>query len=274
MSENTPPVPTAEELENARKGIAILQEEGDLGKSLNFFVQTSKDLPELTANIALLKQSQADAVQQLADTNASVTDKKSELAAKQAELNAAQVTLDKILETERVLLELLSHAGLPPIVIPPVVVPVITLRGVNPQTVQQPNMYTEPGATSSDGATVAITGTVPDTPGDYDVNYNTPGAVQVTRKVTVVAAAATGAAPTITITPDAQGNVDMTVHVDDIFTDPGATAVDAAGNPLEVTSAGIVNTTILGEYERTYDATDAAGTHATQQKRKVSVVIT
>lgn len=57
-----------------------------------------------------------------------------------------------------------------------------------------------------------------------------------------------------------------------VFTDPGATAADAAeGTSVDITGSGTVNTSVAGSYTVTYSASDAAGNAATPVTRTVIV---
>jgi hypothetical protein len=52
----------------------------------------------------------------------------------------------------------------------------------------------------------------------------------------------------------------LIVPLGGIFTDPGATALDACAGPKPVTASGTVNTNAIGVYEITYISTDGANT--------------
>jgi hypothetical protein len=112
-----------------------------------------------------------------------------------------------------------------------------------------------PGSTLGSGNTT-VTFTVTDTAH----NSTTSTAV-----ITVV----DNTPPTITL----NGSNTMTVECHTTFTDPGATANDNCAGAT-VTSSGAVNTNNPGTYTITYNATDAAGNHATAVTRTVNVVDT
>jgi hypothetical protein len=59
------------------------------------------------------------------------------------------------------------------------------------------------------------------------------------------------------------GSPRMSVPCCQPFTDPGATALDLAGNPLEVSVTGEVDVTTGGSYRLTYTATDSQGNTGT-----------
>ncbi len=71
--------------------------------------------------------------------------------------------------------------------------------------------------------------------------------------------------PTITITGS-----DTTIQKNTTYTDPGATAVDSAGNPITVTAVSTVNPLVPGTYTITYTATDQSG-NTTTVTRTVTV---
>ncbi len=62
--------------------------------------------------------------------------------------------------------------------------------------------------------------------------------------------------PTITIIGDI---LLSSIQKDSNYVDPGATAVDSAGNPLDVTSVSTVDPSTPGAYKITYTATDQSG---------------
>jgi hypothetical protein len=74
-------------------------------------------------------------------------------------------------------------------------------------------------------------------------------------------------APVITLnTPTS-----VDIKVGELFTDPGATAIDDTDSSVSVVSTGIVDSTISGTYTITYTAVDAAGNVATPVMRTVIV---
>jgi|GEM_PF-2151200 hypothetical protein len=138
--------------------------------------------------------------------------------------------------------------------------------------------YTDAGATATDDTDGNITANItvnnpvdPTTPGTYTVTYNVTdaasnAATQVTRTVTVVAAAA----PTITLAGD---NVITLEASATPFTDPGASANDSFDGDIStsIDTSGSVDTSTVGSYTLTYSVTDAAGNAATQVTRTVNV---
>ncbi|MFH1319798.1 MAG: S8 family serine peptidase [Bacteroidota bacterium] len=54
------------------------------------------------------------------------------------------------------------------------------------------------------------------------------------------------------------------IYVGSVFTDPGATSIDAVDGSVAVIASGSVDTTVIGTYIITYTATDAAGNVATE----------
>jgi hypothetical protein len=164
--------------------------------------------------------------------------------------------------------------------------PVITLVGENPLTVLQNTVFTDPGATAfdlEDGTiTPSATGTVnTSTLGAYSIIYTASDsqgatATPVTRVVNVVpeggctsnCGGTTNTAPVVTLL----GLDPMTVIQNTVFTDPGATAFDLEDGTITPLATGTVNTSLLGAYVITYNATDSQNLAATPKTRTVNVV--
>src|SRR5207249_5134262 len=112
--------------------------------------------------------------------------------------------------------------------------PVITLRGLNPVTVQKDSTYTDAGATATDNVDVNITSKIVTAnpvntavTGTYTVTYNVSdnagnAATQVTRTVNVsdTAPPADTTPPVITL----RGSSPVSVEIGSTYTDAGATA--------------------------------------------------
>ena len=152
------------------------------------------------------------------------------------------------------------------------VAPVITLLGDNPMTLEALSNYVEPGATCSDNydnsISVNISGTVDtNTPGNYTITYSASDSSgnQSIKTRTVIIEVTT--LPNITIL----GNNPYNLNVFTNFTDPGATAVDALGNSINVSSSNNINKNVLGDYAVTYTATDTWG-NSMSATRTVKVV--
>ncbi|USF88974.1 immunoglobulin-like domain-containing protein [Candidatus Endoriftia persephonae] len=138
--------------------------------------------------------------------------------------------------------------------------------------------YTDAGATATDDTDGNITANItvnnpvdPTTPGTYTVTYNVTdaasnAATQVTRTVTVVAAAA----PTITLAGDSVITLEASATP---FTEPGVSADDSFDGDISasVNISGSVDTSTVGSYTLTYSVTDAAGNAATQVTRTINV---
>ena len=146
--------------------------------------------------------------------------------------------------------------------------PIITIAGDNPVSIEQYQTYIDAGATTADGETVTVSGTVDtSTPGTYTITYtatDAAGNVTVVTREVIVTADAT--APVITIA----GDNPVTVEAGDTYTDAGATASDASGSAT-VTSSGTVDTSTPGTYTITYTATDASGKHPRLQLEQLSL---
>ena len=144
----------------------------------------------------------------------------------------------------------------------------ITLHGSNPQYVEFGSNYTELGAAVSFYADLTINDSSVDitTLGNYTVIYtainstNSSHVVQVNRTVVVQDTTA----PIITLT----GSNPQIIELNSSYIELGAT-VD--GNSTLIINNSSVNTTQIGNYTVTYDATDTAGNIATQVNRTVIV---
>src|SRR3989338_3770843 len=161
-------------------------------------------------------------------------------------------------------------------------IPVITLVGVNPQTIEVGDAYTELGATAIDNydgditTSISIDATAVDTDtlGSYTVTYDVTdsegnAATQVTRTVDVIDTTI----PVITLV----GVNPQTIEVGDAYTELGATAIDNYDGDITtsiVIDATAVDTDTLGSYGVTYDVTDSEGNAATTVTMTVNVVDT
>jgi hypothetical protein len=154
--------------------------------------------------------------------------------------------------------------------------PVITLLGANPIEILIGTEYIEPGATAVDAygisVAVVITGTVDTTTiGSYPIYYTATDARgntdSVRRFVNVVAASSDVTPPVITLLGANQ--IDIIVGTE--YNEPGATATDSIDGIVSVIISGVVDTTTIGTYTKTYTATDAAGNQASAT-RTINVV--
>lgn len=154
--------------------------------------------------------------------------------------------------------------------------PVITLLGTSPMNIERGVSFTDPGATAFDNADGDLTASIIRTgsvntsvSGNYVLRYSVSDssgnpALMVTRTVIV----ADTQAPVITLNGDANINHEL----GKVFTDPGATALDAIDGNVPVTISGSVNVNTAGTYILRYDARDSSGNAATQVRRNVTVV--
>ena len=153
-------------------------------------------------------------------------------------------------------------------------VPIITINGSSTINLFVGTTFTDEGATAVSGTTtvpVIATGTVDtSTAGNYTILYTATSSsdeiATTTRSVNVFA---TTTAPAITL----NGSSTLNLIVGGLFTDLGATAVDAVGNTLAVTATGTVNTSTAGTYTLMYSATDQNSNTATTS-RTVTVTAT
>jgi hypothetical protein len=156
-------------------------------------------------------------------------------------------------------------------------VPVITLIDSNPLTHEVGTVFVDPGATASDNisgdisANITTNGAVnPNLIGTYTINYNVAdaagnAATTVSRDVNVVD---TGA-PTITLI----GSNPILHELQTPFTDPGATAADAADGDLtgSISKTGVVDANTASTYTLSYDVTDSQTNSAPTVTRDVIV---
>jgi len=159
-------------------------------------------------------------------------------------------------------------------------IPVITLTGANPLSHEVGTIFTDPGATATDNidgsitGNIGVTGTVDaNTVGSYVLTYNVSddssnAATTVTRTVNVTD---TGA-PTITLL----GNNPINHELNTVFSDPGATASDAADGDLtgSIVITGSVNPNLAGTYTLTYNVVDSQTNAAPTITRDVIVADT
>jgi len=141
--------------------------------------------------------------------------------------------------------------------------PVITLNGESTITLEQHAVYTELGATALDGVdgnvSVTISGNVDtSTVGSFTVTYSaTDGAgneANVTRTITI-----------IDVTPPVimlNGEANITLEQNAVYTELGATALDAVDGNISVIISGTVDTSTIGNYTVMYTAQDSAGNEA------------
>jgi len=153
--------------------------------------------------------------------------------------------------------------------------PVITLNGESSLTVSAGTAYVDLGASANDATdgnvTVTTTGTVDSSKvNSYTLTYSATDAAgnkgSTTRTVNVV----DDTAPVLVL----NGVSPITHNVGDVYTDLGALVTDNVddANSITITATGEVNADVIGSYNITYSATDAAGNAATPIVRTVNVV--
>ena len=112
-----------------------------------------------------------------------------------------------------------------------------------------PSLLPIPGATNT---TLTLDNTHPSDSGNYLIAATTPTGVLTN---SVVLLTVDSAPPLITL----NGSSTILVALGGTYTDPGATAIDTCpGTGLTVTTAGTVNTAMIGEYDITYSAVTGA----------------
>ena len=159
--------------------------------------------------------------------------------------------------------------------------PVITLTGDAVVSIECGSVYVDAGATAVDldsndiTASIVVGGDVVNTAvaGTYVVTYNVDdaigrSAVEVTRTVNVIDTTP----PVISLVGDAN----MSVECTDVYTEPGATALDVCEGDVAGIAIGgdVVNTGVLGVYTLTYNVSDSSANAATEVVRTVTVVDT
>ena len=166
------------------------------------------------------------------------------------------------------------------VAIPDVIAPVITILGSNPVNLTVGSTYTDAGATATDDVDGDITSHIVTT--GLPINTSATGTqyvvykvidgagntASVMRTVNIIATPVDTVAPVITIT----GGTPITVSLGSVYSDQGATAMDAVDGTTTVTIlSNDVNTSATGTYAVVYSATDAAGNNATAT-RQVNVI--
>jgi hypothetical protein len=159
--------------------------------------------------------------------------------------------------------------------------PVISLIGNQTINLQTGDTYNEQGATATDSvdddatlsAAIVITGTVNTSiNATYTLTYSVSdsagnAAISVTRAVNV---ADTGT-PVISLI----GNQTINLQKGDTYNELGATATDAVDDNATLTAniaqSGVVNTSTIGTYTRTYNVSDSAGNAAITVTRTIIV---
>jgi subtilisin-like proprotein convertase family protein len=155
--------------------------------------------------------------------------------------------------------------------------PVITLLGANPLNHEVGTVFLDPGASASDNidgdisADITVSGSVnAGVIGTYTLTYRVNdsagnAATPVSRTINVVD---TGA-PAISLI----GSNPLLHELQTPFTDPGATASDAADGNLtgSIVTTGTVNANLAGTYTLTYNVTDSQGNAAPTVTRSVIV---
>jgi len=104
----------------------------------------------------------------------------------------------------------------------------------------------------------------------HSPSFRSTLALPVLLTVVLAACGKDETAPIITLI----GDPAVTLEFGDTFADPGATVTDDEDDDVSVVVSGTVDTSALGDYTLSYDATDEAGNTAATVTRTVSVVDT
>ena len=148
--------------------------------------------------------------------------------------------------------------------------PVLTLNGAQTIQITEGDSYVESGYTATDKLdgdltkNVTTTGTVDvNKPGKYTLQYrvaNSKNLSATAARTVEVAAKKYPTPPVITLS----GSMEVSIHSDEQYTEPGYRAVDCLGVDLTgaVKVAGNVNSDVPGIYAINYTVTDAGGNTA------------
>jgi uncharacterized repeat protein (TIGR02543 family) len=158
--------------------------------------------------------------------------------------------------------------------------PVIQLSGSASMSLNQGDIYNEPGAIVSDNVDIGldsiISGNVnTNVPGTYTIKYNAIDnagnrAAEKTRTVTVRPSNVDSVKPVIRL----NGDSTITLEVKSAFTDPLASVSDNKDINVNLITSGVVNSGVVGTYTLRYNAIDNAGNRADEVVRTVRVVDT
>lgn len=129
------------------------------------------------------------------------------------------------------------------------------------------------------GKDVTDTYTIPtDREGEHTITYSAiDSAGNETIETRTVIVMDNPPVPSITLLPDAEGNINIFIEAGNPFVDPGAQLSDRYGNEIdasEVVISGTVDHSVLGSYTLKYDYTDDRGFPANRKLREIQVVDT
>ena len=147
--------------------------------------------------------------------------------------------------------------------------PVITINGLSTISIVEGENYIDAGATAHDDidgvVSVTTTGTVnTSVVGTYNITYTASDAAGNTAtKTRIVNVTSNSVADTTPPEITINGLSTISIVKDTSYIDAGATAYDDIDGVVSVTTTGAVNTSVVGTYNITYTATDAAGNMAT-----------
>lgn len=156
-------------------------------------------------------------------------------------------------------------------------VPVISLIGASPLDHEVGTIFVDPGATAADNidgnisSRISVTGTVnPNNIGAYTLSYNVADSAGNTANTAIrtVNIVDTGV-PSITLL----GDNPLLLELGANFSDPGATAIDAADGDLtaNILVTGTVDSNIAATYTLSYNVNDSQSNAATTVTRNVIV---
>ena len=158
---------------------------------------------------------------------------------------------------------------------PDITPPVISLIGLATLSINEGGFYVEYGATATDERDgtleVSISGAVnSNVPGTYVVNYfaqdQAGNSASIERTVLVFDITA----PAIIL----NGAAEISINEDTLYSELGATAVDAVNGPVNVVVTGNVNIATPGTYTVNYSAVDASGNRANSNRTVIVLDVT
>jgi len=132
------------------------------------------------------------------------------------------------------------------------------------------NTFVNPEVTSDGGETITTTGSVDNSVlGEQTITYTTKDNAGNITTVVMTVTVKDNKAPEITL----NGEEELTIKYGSVYSELGATAVDAYDGEVDVEVSGTVDTYKIGTYTITYTAKDSTGNSSTVT-RKVNVVKT
>lgn len=145
--------------------------------------------------------------------------------------------------------------------------PVITLKGSEETSVCKGSVYKEEGYIATDNYDGDITDKVEVTKGENEITYSVKDSSNNVFSITRKLIDGDKEAPKIALI----GNATTYVTKDSKYADKGAKAVDNCDGDItsKITTSGKVDTSKLGTYKITYQATDSSGNKSTLERKVI-----